>query len=285
VSGKILLLVGGAILAPTLLQRLAPAGRQANGLAVGDPRVVDPGQVTAVGGLQGDILGVPSQNAANVSAFDRFQFICRELVKTKGAVSATSPGFPNLSADEFLLLSRAFVDAVKRGCEAGAYELSSARALDSLPEALRVLITATGGGAGNSIGVNQPDVFDAMERLVSDQGSLAATNVSGLTQLGDALIEVFISRRIAAESGSIDLVDALRNVSTLANAMDTQGIHFELPGIGDLGNALVDSAVSLPARVGDVVGSALGDLAGSIITSTPVLLLAGGYIVYRAVTK
>jgi hypothetical protein len=278
--GKVAMLaVGGALLAPTLLDRIAPAGRQPNGLAVGDPRTVAPGHSAAVSQLQDATLGVPTRDAANVSAFKRFEDICAALVPTKGSVSATSPGFPKLSPVEFIELATAFLRACKAGVDAGAYELSSARLLD-----VPLLGDIVGSGVGN-VGVDQGAAFDL---LTTDfEAGTSIDPIPNVTELGAAVREVAIENRKAGQkipdAASFDATDGLRAVADLANAMDTQGIHFELPGIGDLGNAIVDSAANLPARVGNVVGGALGDVVGSVITSTPVLLGIVGFLVYRTV--
>ena len=279
-NGTLLILVGGAVLAPSLLSGTTPGPVDAaTGLVEGDARTVLDGHRSAATMLRKkNILGVPDAGKAStgLSVQNRISDVFASLVVQLGSASATSPGFPKLSAERVDELLRELLEAVKLGVQVAnpsqgyvvtratsAAALTAGLAFDNQSAPLAELLSQATGGV--------PEGFDEPTDLAKAIGN--ATREQFRT-LADGLVP---------GGGAFDPVPGCRAAMELAGAMDNQGINFDFPGLGELADSIADSAKALPGRIGSLAANIFGDVLGGILTSTPVLVGIAGYLVYRAV--
>lgn len=279
IDAATILVVGGAVMAPVLLEIPTPTAPTETGLVPGDPRTVLAGHARAAAFYRTTaILGITTTASSKAGLFigTRNAEVMRALIPTHGGGNAFGGGFPKLSAAEVFELVRVVLEAVSTGIDdddpANGYVVS---------KDIDVRLT------GTPTFVPQRAQF---ERLVNQVGGGPIVGFEEPTRLADTISEVVRQRFLAstvgtAQGANYDSTDALRAVSALCNTMDEQGINVDVPGLGELGESIVDSAKSLPGRVAGVVGGVLGDALGSIFLSTPVLLALAGYVVYKAVQK
>jgi len=272
-SAAMILIVGGAVLAPSLL---FPSEPVPSVLPVAGDTITAPtsGHAAACEALSKPILQVSTQLEQNTFALRRFSEIMRGVIPFRGSIPG-SPGFAKLTAQDVLLLLGEFIAAVKVGVDADAYEL---------------------GEAGQAFGgsKSQREIF---EDITSQQRTALFRG------LGGALFEVVAERNKALDvvvlgQGNIATFNAqpaLKRCADLAAEMDSQGRPNPLgavPGVGELFESLGNATENVPSTISDAasavagkLGGLVGDTLGGIIFSTPVLLVAVGYLAYRVANK
>jgi len=274
-SATMILIVGGAVLAPSLLFPDSAVPVPLPGVAGDLITPPTPGHVLAVARLMEPILGVESRLEGTDATFAlrRFTEVMNGLIPFKGAIPG-SPGFAQLTSADLLVLCDHFIAAVRLGVEEDAYEL---------------------GEAGQAFGgtKSQSELFDD----INEQ------KITGLLRaLGGALLAVVTERTKAANLLRNGIATfgttsrpAVKALVDLATEMDSQGRPNPLgavPGVGDLFESIGTATENVPSKITDAVssvgnklGGLVGDTLGGILFSTPVLLLVGGYVLYRVANK
>lgn len=261
-DAALVLAVGGAVLAPSLL---APGG------AISKP--IDPwvstAQMAAASALSAPILGIgplpapgASPKLALYSASYRYTSVRAALIPSRGAIGAAK-NFARLTADESASLLARFIAATLAGVKAGYLVTETERM------GVNIGLGTTGEAIAGELARGFP--FADIE----------------LTPLGEALLAAGTEHaRLVALYGSVhDPIKAQTLCGALAREMDDQGYRITgapevktlMGGLDAAWTATKEWASDLPARGAWF----LGEGAASILLSTPGLLLAAGLIVYK----
>lgn len=274
-DAKTVLLVGGAMLAPTMLNFETPTPPTDTGLIPGDPRTVLEGHRTAAAFFRSTaVLGVTTtaSSVAGLVLQNRFAEVMRALIPTHGA-TLTSPGFAKLSVAEVTELVRVTLETARIGIN------------EATPDDGYVFSRETSLFGGDADFVPQTAPFEELLTLAQGGVPTDFTSPNSLAEaVGEVVKQRFLATTVGAGQGAaFDSTAAVRAVNVMLGAMDNQGVNFDGPGLGDLADSIADSAADLPGRITSVVSSVVGDAVGAILFSRPVLLGAAAYLVYRAV--
>lgn len=265
------ILVGTAILSPSLLF-------EPGSLVAGDVEStyetkapVSAAQRAAMTSLRSPICGVADHAPKNFEAANRFIRVMLQLQPLVGACP-TSKGLANVSSAQAVEIHERFEAACLAGVNQGGF-----------------LVGKTSLKFTSQAGL-------ALALLDNQAEALAAAN-----QLGRALHNSSWMRRVANVGGDVfNAEDSMTVCSRLAVAIDAAGVDYSNLGslLDDLLDTInptkfgervleatpgkiLDGASAVLGKVGGVAGAALS----ALLTSTPMLALVAGIVVWKTVGK
>lgn len=268
------LVVGGALLAPSLLFAPGSMASEAGGAGVDDTYEtkfpVSDAHRAAMEIMRKPICGVADNAPKNLEIANRFIRVMTQLIPLCGAIP-TSKGLANVSSEQAAEIHSALNTALLAGVNKGGYWLGET-----------TLKYPTQGALAVGILASEEDVTDLNPLGAAYKASVWARN---LANLGG---EVYFAE------------DSMRAAAHLAVALDTAGVDYGNLGalIDDLLETLdpskfgVDVVAAAPGKIADAAGAVIGKLGGvaadavsALLTSTPMLAIVAGLIVWKAAGK